>query len=778
VGAWLLAVSAGSFWVGILLEGLDRSPSTAWAVALLVAGLAAAAALVAAWPRGSGGAIGAAAAAWGLLATSFGLLGAGWSGLREAHVRGSPVTALAGHLVEARGALLTDPSAGLTGWTASLRTDLVAPTVFVAAGAFRLHDPLWLEGRGRPPPLEAGDRVDVSGTLVLPEGSFGDYLLHRGYPAAVQVQQVRLRGPPSSPLLRGAGAVRSALRSSVGRVFAQPEAGLLMGLALGDTSRLDRQVEEDFRATGLSHLTAVSGENVAMFLAPIMGLVTLLRLGRRGRLAVGLGAIGFFVLLTRAEPSVLRAAVMSGLAMLGIFLGRPRSAPAIVGGAVLLLLGINPTLVYSIGFQLSVAATVGMAILAGPLSERLRFLPQGLALAVGTTLGAQAGVTPVILYHFGAVPTVTLPANLLAFAAVGPGMILGLAAAGLGVVSFPAGRLVALLAQVPLRYLEGLADRLARSPLPSITASGGGIAALVFGLASVAVAGWWIRSGRRMGRRGRVVAVAMLPVLVWWHALRAGPPPTLTVTFFDVGQGDSALVRSPGGADILIDGGPEAEEVAGKLAALGVRRIDLMVATHPHADHVAGLPAVLARFPVGLIVDPGCHGDSPFYAEFLRAVRASGVPFRHPRPGVELRVADVELDVLGPLHCYLGTDSDPNNDSMVLRVSDGPASVMFPGDAEQPAQQEILEREPGELPSLVLKVPHHGGATSLEPFIAAIHALVAVVSVGPNHYGHPVPAVLAGLVRDGMRVFRTDRSGDVTVVFRAGGLLIESTGHG
>src|SRR5439155_12262938 len=123
------------------------------------------------------------------------------------------------------------------------------------------------------------------------------------------------------------------------------------------------------------------------------------------------------------------------------------------------------------------------------------------------------------------------------------------------------------------------------------------------------------------------------------------------------------------------------------------RRLDLMVATHPHADHVGGLPAVLARFPVALIIDPGCRGSSPFYAEFLGAVRASGRPFEHPRPGAVLRVADVRVEVLGPERCFLGTDSDPNNDSLVLRLSDGAATVVFPGDAERQAQGDVLRDE-------------------------------------------------------------------------------------
>ena len=273
--------------------------------------------------------------------------------------------------------------------------------------------------------------------------------------------------------------------------------------------------------------------------------------------------------------------------------------------------------------------------------------------------------------------------------------------------------------------------------------------------------------------------IVVIPLFLWAGAIRAGPPSALIATFFDVGQGDAALVRSPGGAVVLVDGGPDPYLVARKLASLGVRRLDLMVATHPHADHVGGLPAVLRRFSVSLIIDPGCPGDSPFYAEFLRAIRAAHVPFQHPHEGASIRIQDVRLDVLGPERCFTGTDSDPNNDSLVFRLVSGGCSIMFPGDAEQPAQQDVLEDEGDRLRATVLKVPHHGGATSLDAFFGAVHAAVAIVSVGPNRYGHPVPAVLQELADHGMRVLRTDRLGDVTVTFQgdgARGVLIQSSG--
>ena len=769
MAGWTLAGAAAAFWCGIVLAGLGSiglGAGTSWG--LLAVGLTALTWTVRRRRR---------VLTIAGLAVSFLALGVGWESLHLVRLSESPLAQLRARTVRVTGSMASDPRARGVGWTATVSVDLVELMGSGGASVIRAHDALWVEGRGEMPRIGVGDRIEAVGLLASTRGSFGQFLRRRGLAGALQADRVIRRGPPSSWLVRAADALRSTLARSLRRVLPRHDAGLVMGLALGDTSMIDARTDEDFRATGLSHLTAVSGENVAMFLAPIMGLGMLAGLGRRGRLILGLGATAFFVVLTRAEPSVLRAALMAGLTMLGVFLGRPRSPPAIVGAAVLLLIGLDPTLVYAIGFQLSVAATVGMALLAGPFAERLRFLPRWLALAAGTTLGAQAGVTPLLLYHFGVVPTVTLPANLLAFPAVGPGMILGLAAAAVGLAVRPAGALIGLAAHLPLSYLQGLADRLARSPLPSLTSNPGGLLTLAGGLAAVVLLAWLVRARPRLRGPVLVSIAVVVPLFVWSSALGAGSPSTLTITFFDIGQGDAALVRSPAGAAILIDGGPDPEEVARKLAALGIRRLDLMVATHPHADHVAGLPAVLTRFPVGLAIDPGCPGDSPYYGDFLRAVRDHHVPFQHPGPGTVLRVGDVRLDVLGPERCFTGTNSDPNNDSMILRVSDGWATVLFPGDAEQPSQTDLLRDDSPELVTLVLKVPHHGGDTSLPTFFEAVHARVAVVSVGPNRYGHPVPGVLAELAADGMRVYRTDRSGDVTVTFADGQVLV-SPAHG
>ncbi|MBM3675735.1 MAG: ComEC/Rec2 family competence protein, partial [Actinobacteria bacterium] len=344
--------------------------------------------------------------------------------------------------------------------------------------------------------LEAGDRITVIGTLGPLDGYDARARWHHAV-ARLRVDDLVDFTGPTDPVLRAANALRRAvLRGAVG--LPSTERALLEGFLLGDTRSIPESVVDDFRASGLGHLLAVSGANVAFVLA--LAAPVLRRLGLTARLAGGITVLVVFGAMTRWEPSVLRAVAMAGLVMLATYLGRPASAARVLVVAATLLLLADPFLVHSVGFLLSGAACAGIVTLSSRIAARLPG-PQPLREAVGVTLGAQLGVTPVLLPVFGTVPLVALLANLLAAPVVGPLTVWGLLA---GVVGGVLGPDVARVLQLPtlalLGWVRTVASLAARLPIAIDTRAAWGIAALA--VAAAAVGRLRSRGGVRGGREG------------------------------------------------------------------------------------------------------------------------------------------------------------------------------------------------------------------------------------------------------------------------------------
>ncbi|MGH8907140.1 MAG: ComEC/Rec2 family competence protein [Egibacteraceae bacterium] len=515
----------------------------------------------------------------------------------------------------------------------------------------------------------------------------------------------------------------------------------------------------------------MSGSNVALVLAGVLGLARLAGAGARQRRWIGLAALCWFALLVRAEPSVLRASVMAALVLLAGMIGRGLDPPYTLAVAVTLLLLTDPALAGQLGFGLSVLATAGVLVLAPPLAGRLPG-PRPLRLLVAASLGAQLGVAPLLMRLEGALPLATLPANLIAVPAAGVASVIGAAAALVAQVWTAAGGVVAALAGPPLavvlwagqRFADGVRLGLRDLVIPAAV-----------GLA-LAVLARWRERGRGRALRLAVAAVAVVAALGMLPMLRsAEAPPALTLTALDVGQGDALLVEAPPGARMLVDGGPDPRLALRHLRARGIRRLDAVVLTHPHADHSGGLPAVLASLPVGvLLVGPAPLNRltevAPSAVTTYQTAAARHIPIEAVTAGQRFTLGSAGVDVLGPPgDGSLGDQANEN--SLILRVSGDGGSILLTGDAEAVAQTRLLQR-PDRLRATVLKVPHHGGSTNAPGFFEAVGAEVAVISVGAdNDYGHPAPAVLAAL--RGAVVRRTDTDGSVSVALTPAGPRVD-----
>ncbi len=637
--------------------------------------------------------------------------------------------------------------------------------VVVRGSAITARMPVRLMATGDPAAalagLPVGQQAWVSGLLQSREP---------GDPVAASVRLVAdpVLGKPPGALDRATNRFRAAVREAV-RWAPADQAHLVPSLVVGDTSGVGTTLQGAFRATSLTHLMAVSGANLALTLAWLMGIARWS--GMRGRAldALAVAGVAGFVIVCRGEPSVLRAAAMGlvTLAASGRHASPGRGIRHLAAAAVVVLM-IDPWLARSVGFALSVAATGGIIWWASEWPRRLGGrTPSWVTPVVFVPLAAQLATQPLVTAISGGVSTVGILANALAAPFVAPVTVLGLTAALLQLLSPPMGAVVGWLAGACIQPIIWIATLLATTPgavwpWPASPLTLGLLAAgcVLLGALVPRIAGRPVVA---------VLVLAGLALTPWIRPRPMGWPGSWDVVFCDVGQGDATVVRSARGSAVLVDVGPDDDRAASCLRDLGITTVPLLILTHFHADHSGGLGQVLDSVDVGLIwVNPVAApaSDARRVAELSAA---DGTPVEVAPVGATATVGDARIEVL-----FGGTATDApdvgegessaeNNTSLVLRVGAGSLSVIVAGDAETEEQQQLLDRRV-DVGATVWKMPHHGSARQTAALWSDSGAGIAVASAGvDNDYGHPAPSALRLAAQLGMTVVRTDRQGAIAM---------------
>ena len=593
----------------------------------------------------------------------------------------------------------------------------------------------------------------------------------------------------STRVVAGPWPVFLGIRAAFAHVnhgISKDASALVSGMAIGDASALSPQLKAQMQQLSLTHLVAVSGANCAIVCGTVLLICARFGISRWLRTAVSLVSLVLYLGLVGPQPSVLRAAAMAGAVLVAKALGRSTAALDALSLAVLVLLALNPAQGANLGFALSVAATLGILVLAPHLSDRLsRRMPRWLALSVAVSMSAQLLCTPLLLGLQGGLPVWSILANLLAEPIVAPATIIGLTAVLLALPVPALAHALALVASVLTSITCLVASQASKLPLQLIPWPSGPIGQVAVIVAIVATLALVYRPKNPLATAAFTLALG-LPILVGLRHTAVSahwPARDWVIANCDVGQGDGLVIRSQGQV-MVIDVGRDPAPIAACLQQLDVGEVSVLELTHFDLDHVGGVAGVLNGHKVEQVILTSFSDSRPGADATRRAVEAKGIPVTLAGIGVSGQLGEVSWRVISPT---LGaSEAEDANDGSIGMLLETPGFCLVTlADIGQPGQDRLLaSRDSWFDPDcrnkpIVLKVGHHGSANQSSAFTQWLHPQIALISVGlGNRYGHPTPSCLEMLASVGAQIWRTDRQGALALSTSADGLTMTVAGRG
>ncbi|MBO8171464.1 MAG: DNA internalization-related competence protein ComEC/Rec2 [Bacillaceae bacterium] len=591
-----------------------------------------------------------------------------------------------------------------------------------------------------------------------------------------------------------ADRLQGYLSQKMDQIFQERTAPVFKGLLLGDKQDIPHEVKEAFSRLGLGHVLAISGLHVGILISLLLGGGRLMGFTFEHTIRFTLVVLPLYAVLTGLTPSVIRAVLMGEVALVAWLIRRTRDPWNTLGFAFVVMVLFEPYYLWQIGFQLSFLVTGGLFYLVPFLSKTLPVSWTWLRNLLAVTLAAQLVSFPLTIYYFHQYSLLSFLTNLV-FVPIIAGIFVpvGLSAFLLGLMHPALTFLVSGLLEYGWRGIERLLLVVANWNQVHWSWAPPPIAWMV--LYGLALFLWVSRVSQRedKGRRGwQLIPLILLIGLIAyaWH-----PVPQqegVEITFLDVGQGDSAVIRFPDNRVYVIDGGgnpsffqekatwktrnpefdPGRDIIAPFLRYHGISRIDTLVMSHGDLDHIGGFYEMIRLFPVRQVIGNGMSPGSETEQKIITRIRDRSIPLLRGTSGAGWKIDDrIRVTLLSPLSrkdFQSGLKQTDNNASVVMLLEAYGRSILFTGDLEKEGEQALISewKQQGLNRDIdVLKVAHHGSRTSTsKEWLDWIRPNYAIISVGAfNFYGHPADEVIERLVQSDVRVFRTDRDGAITI---------------
>lgn len=637
------------------------------------------------------------------------------------------------------------------------------------------------------------DIVKVKAKIELPDSAkntggfdYAKYLKSDDifFQCNTEIKNIEIIGHEEGFLLRTWTNFRNKCIGFFDKTFPVEEAGVLKAFIMGDKSGITDEVSKSFSSSGLSHILAVSGLHVAVFVSIIASILKMMRTSKRKQMIVSaLGAL-IFILFTGASVSALRAGAMCILALIAKLIYRKADPMTTLSTAAAVFCIFNPHVIYDASFMLSFSATAGILLFYETISigflrfyKRLNVKTTAYrmaknffdSLAVG--LSAQIFVIPLLIYLFNGFSLVSVAATMavtpfLTFLLAG-GLLFVAVSFISGALAYPIGGFIYLLAKVMV-WVSNLFGNLpfAKIIFGELTP----FLVLMYGL----VVGVFIFlfKKQKMGYIIFLLSFTILSVIGLGNLYLNYD--LARVSFINVGQGDCALLKAPGNCDILIDAGGSSSSssvgtqiIAPYLIKNGVTDVEYIIISHTDTDHTVGINGIIDTMDVENIIIPYGQQDTENAKQIINKAKQNGVNISYFTSGDVLKVNDeILLTAITPDLGQRTYSKEDNDTGTALRVDYGEISFMFTGDMSSTIEKYLIKNYPDMLEADVLKVAHHGSKYSnSQEFLDVVNPSFAFIPVGENSYGHPTPETIERLEKLGAQIFRADVHKDVTFYF-------------
>jgi len=566
--------------------------------------------------------------------------------------------------------------------------------------------------------------------------------------------------------------------------FPTDEGAVLKAFVTGDSSDVSKNIEESFSNSGLSHILAVSGLHVSVFISLVVSLLRLFNISKRKEMIFSVIAAFFFVFFTGASVSALRAGILAVIALVAKLIYRKSDSLTTLSLAAAMLSAFDPLVVYSASFMLSFSATAGILLFYNTISDFFSKLYKRLdgksfifkvsrnvcdSFAVG--LSAQIFTTPLLVYLFSGFSAMSIISTMfvtpfLPFLLAGG--ILFIATSFInGTVSMLFGGFAYMLAKLLLwisDYFGGFS--FSKVLFGEITP----FLLLMYGLFILLA-----MSIFKKHKAFYITAIISLSALSCIGVInKAVNYETAQVSFINVGQGDCALFKAPGGCDVWIDAGGYYQSngtgeyiIAPYLLKHGVTDVEYVILSHTHSDHIVGLYGLLDKLKIDNLIIPYGQLDTEDGKEIIKKAKEKGVNVINFTAGDKIIISDkIQFLALSPDENQGKFAESIDDLGIVIRLDYGKSSFLFTGDITSDIEKHLIKRYPDKLKADVLKVAHHGSKHSTsQEFIDVVMPKYSYIPVGNNTYGHPTPEVIKTLKNSGSEVYRADIHKDVTFYF-------------